>query len=148
MAGQEQRGQGKCSSTRAVCSAAVILKRLTKYPVSTVERPEIGLTAMSFAIRPRPCEDFPSWSLRSITSPEELLSIEERKGRDVDGWSVAAVSVGEVRALGLDVVRDPTDEDPGHCSIIPTGDQPFTRSIWTKLAKKTRIVYTHDTRSR
>ena len=60
---------------------------------------------------------------------------------DVSGWYVAAISVAAVRDLGLDVVPDPTEEDPGHCLIVPTEQQLFTPSIWTTLAKKTTIVY-------
>jgi hypothetical protein len=58
------------------------------------------------------------------------------------GWSVAAVSVAAVRQLGLDVISDPTEEDPGHCLIVPTNDQGLTPKIWSKLAKKTEIVFT------
>ena len=99
------------------------------------------LTATSFAIRPREGE-YPSWSLERITSAGALLDVEERKGRDMTGWRVAAVLVRQVRELGLDVVHDPTDEDAGHCLIKPTPGEEFTDKIWGKLSKKTRIVYT------
>ncbi len=60
----------------------------------------------------------------------------------MSGWNVAEVAVSVVRELGLDVVPDPTEDDPGHCHIVPTSLQPFTGTIWSKLAKKTRVVYT------
>lgn len=97
------------------------------------------LTATSFTLQPRREGEYPSWS---TTGPVELISIERNKGRDISGWSVAEVAVSVVRDLGLDVVSDPTEDDPGHCHIVPTGEQPFTRMIWSKLAKKTRVVYT------
>ena len=60
----------------------------------------------------------------------------------MSGWSVAAVKVEEVRALGLDVAANPTKEDPGHCQIVPTPKQRFSNRLWSKLAKRTRVVYT------
>ncbi len=96
------------------------------------------MTATSFALQPRREEEHPSWS---TTVPIELISIEKNKGRDISGWNVAEVVVSVVRELGLDVVRDPTKDDPGHCHIVPTSHQPFTGKIWSKLAQKTRVVY-------
>ena len=65
----------------------------------------------------------------------------EAKKHDVSGWTVAAVTVASVRRLGLDVVSDPTEEDPGHCLIVPTSEQGFTATIWSRLAKETEIVF-------
>lgn len=119
-----------------------IARRIPNRPDQLIDRPGIGLTATSFAIRPRPPELHSSWSRASVTSPADLLDIERAKGRDVSGWSVASLRVADVRALGLDVVCDPTDEDPGHCLIVPTADRLFSDRIWSKLAKKTRVVLT------
>jgi len=68
------------------------------------------------------------------------LAIEARKGRDVSDWSVITLSVREVRKVGLDVRADPTEEDAGHCVVVPTSGQRFTGGIWSKLAKRTRVV--------
>ena len=127
-----------------VAADEVILKRIPPFPDNTKPRPDIGLTATSYAIRPRADERFPSWSRRVLTDPQALLRIEQRKGRDISGWHVAAVTVGEVEDLKLRVIEDPTPEDPGHCLIVPTPEQPFTNKIWSRLAKLTRIVYTHS----
>ena len=58
------------------------------------------------------------------------------------GWSVIALTVQDVRAVKLDVRADPTDEDSGHCLIVPTAKQPFKDQLWRKLAKKTRVILT------
>lgn len=117
-----------------------ILKRITAFPDNTKLRGET-LTATSCGIRPKEGE-YPSWSLERITPADALLDIEKRKGRDTAGWRVAAVLVSQVRALRLDVVHDPTDDDAGHCLIKPMPGEKFTDKVWSQLAKKTRIVYT------
>ena len=119
----------------------IILRRVTKHPSNVQKLPGGGLRATSFAIRPRFPGDSPSWSRKRFTAPPELLAIEERKGRDVSGWSIVALRVSDVRALGLDVKAVPTDDDPGHCLVIPTERQGFRDSLWSKLAKRTRVVY-------
>ncbi|HUU98809.1 MAG TPA: hypothetical protein VM487_24010 [Phycisphaerae bacterium] len=135
-----------------VGSDEIILKRIPSQrlgsPEMTIARPGIGLTATSFAICPRRDEKHPSWSRqRDEASAEVLLRVEAEKGRDISGWRVAAVEVRIVRdELGLDVVANPTEEDPGHCLIVPTSQQPFTDKIWSQLAKRTRIIYTHPAR--
>ena len=123
----------------------IILRRLSDNPDNTKVRGEF-LTATSLAIRPRRTEKYSSWSRRFVTSARELLDIEAAKGRDVAGWQVTAISVREVRELGLDVVAAPTDEDPGHCHIVPTSGRSSTYKdpVWSKLAKKTRVVPAHS----
>lgn len=109
---------------------------------TTIFRPHIEKeTATSFAIRPRPGEEFPSWSLERITSPTELLAIEGRRRQDMTGWKVVRVSVRGVRGLGLDVRADPLPgEDLGHCLIVPGASGKFNNKIWSKLAPLTRVV--------
>lgn len=133
--------------TLRIASDEIILKRLPPSrpggPTTRKNRPGIGLTATSFSLRPRPDEEHPSWSRRSITSAAELLSLAERQGLDIRGWSVCAVTVQDVRDLELDVVATPTDEDPGHCEVVPTERQRFTDKIWSRLAQRALVGYTH-----
>jgi len=129
-------------SFKQIGSDEDILRRLPKKPDTIKDRGAEGRTATSFALKPRPNEAYPSWSRQAYTSPERLLAIERDNGREINGWSVAAVRVAEVRELGLDVAADPNEVDPGHCLIVPTSQQRFSDTIWSKLAKKTRIVYT------
>ena len=91
----------------------------------------------------RPKEKYPSWSRRTITTPIQLLRLAEREGQDIQGWSICQVRVRDVRKLGLDVIAESTEEDPGHCLVVPTEGQQFTRTIWSRLAPKALVVYTH-----
>lgn len=135
-------------ATPRIASDEIILKRLPPPkpggPTTTITRPGIGLTATSFVLQPRPNEEHPSWSRHAITAPVELLKLAETQGIDIRGWSVCAVTVQDVRDLGLDVVATPTDEDPGHCEIVPTERQRFTGKIWSKLALRALVDYTHS----
>ena len=109
---------------------------------TTIFRPHIEKeTATSLAIRPKPGEEFPSWSLERITSPAELLAIEGRRRQNMTGWRVVRVSVRDVRGLGLDVRADPLPgEDLGHCLIVPGLSGKFSNKIWSELAPLTRVV--------
>ena len=110
----------------------------------TVQQRGDVLTATSLGIKPGRRNAYPSWSLKRVTSAHSLLDIEKRKGRDMTGWSVAAVEVCQVRELGLDVVHDPTDDDAGHCLIKPAQGEQFPNKVWSHLAKRTRIIYTWE----
>jgi hypothetical protein len=59
---------------------------------------------------------------------------------DPEGWGVCLLRVNDVRSLHLEVVAVPQNDDPGHCEIRPTEQQKFTDAIWSKLAKKTRML--------
>jgi len=138
-------GSPECDDTPAsatISSDEVILKRLPARPHTVKQRPGIGLTATSYALGPRPGERFPSYSRQRITSPARLLELAAAAGQNVSGWSVAAIRVANVRQLGLDVVSRPTDEDPGHCEIVPTEQQRFTDTVWSRLAKQAPVVLT------
>jgi hypothetical protein len=120
----------------------IILKRISPRKDNIKPKGGSGFRATSWAIQPRPGEEHSSWSQQSITPAKQLLEIEAAKGQNMSDWSVDSLTIGAVRALELDVVQAPTQEDPGHCLIVPTGEQPFTPKIWSKLAKKTSIIYT------
>lgn len=143
MVGQDPHPK-PASASREIAPDEIILRRLPAPRPdtrTTIERPGIGMTATSFVLQPRPHEKHPSWSRRRFISPERLLELAAREGIEIAGWSVAAVSVAEVRELGLDVVPRPTPADRGHCEIVP-GKTRFSGTVWTKLAKRTRVVYT------
>lgn len=127
-------------SREPISSDEWIIRRIPPRPNCTVDRPGIGLTATSFAIRPRPQEKYPSWSRRALTSPRRLLQLAASSGIDTTGWQVAQLKVADVRQLGLDVVPEPTEEDPGHCHIVDTATRPFSDAVWSKLAPKALIV--------
>ena len=129
------------TSAEPIDDDEIILRRLPDHPDNTIERRDGRLTATSWGIGPRRHEKHSSWSRQRLTRPEELLRFEAEKGRDISGWRVAAVSVRAVRKLGLDVIPDPTEEDPGHCLMVPTQGEEFQRKVWSMLAKQTDVVY-------
>lgn len=137
---------GPAGDVSSISGDETIIRRLPARPDTTKRRPNGELTATSFAIQPKPGESFPSWSRKRITAPEHLLHLAERQGYDITGWKVCQLAVQVVRGLGLDVVADPTDEDPGHCVIKPTTRRAFSKSVWSALAKQTRVLFskTHD----
>lgn len=67
--------------------------------------------------------------IADLTTPEKALA-----GRPDD--SLAEVTAGLARSLGLMVVRDPTEEDPSHALICPCP----TKSQAKTLARAARWV--------
>lgn len=124
----------------AISDDEILLRRISPDRNNIKPKGRTAYRATSWAIRPRPGEQCPSWSRENLTSAEELLQIEGAR-HDITGWRVAALSAASVRELGLDVVAAPTEEDPGHCLIVETGEQLFTPTLWSELAKLTEIVY-------
>ena len=57
--------------------------------------------------------------LASETTPERIT-------RDYPGTYVAEVEIRTIRELGLEVEREPIEDDPGHCNI--TGRKTRTRA--------------------
>ena len=53
---------------------------------------------------------------------------------------VCRIRVSDVRDFRLDVIHLPTERDAGHCEIRETPTQSFSDGIWSKLAKRTRIL--------
>lgn len=125
----------------AIADDDIILRRISPGEDKIKKKSTSAFRATSFAIQPLPGEEWPSWSRQSITSAQRLIEIEAATRPDMSGWSIAAVRVGEVRALGLEVESSPTQDDPGHCQIVPKPEQSFTKRVWSQLAKKTEIVY-------
>ena len=67
--------------------------------------------------------------LASETTPEAIT-------REYQLHYIAQLEVGEIRAVGLDVVRDPKEGDPGHCNIVGRK----TRGTARRLARTARWV--------
>ena len=69
-----------------------------------------------------------SWSVRK--TPTDLV-----QAMDGDETSrVAAARVGDIRAMGLDVIHDPQPDDPAHCLIIDQTATLKNRKTRQKLA--------------
>jgi hypothetical protein len=60
--------------------------------------------------------------LASETTPERII-------RDYPGTYIAEVDISAIRGQGLDVEREPTLGDPGHCNIIGRKTRSRTRAI-------------------
>lgn len=130
-----------------ISDVEIILRRIPPRPNCIIDRPGIGLTATSFAIQPRKSERGPSWTRLLQTRPQAHLDDLRVDGKSPEGWLVCRLHVRDVREFGLDVVHDPTDRDPGHCEIRPTPRQPFTGRVWSRLAKRTRILTAEEVAS-
>ncbi len=68
----------------------------------------------------------------AITTAGQLMT---RLGDPAAGSRIAAASVRELRALGLEVVSAPIPEDPGHAEIRPGAVNLGSRSLRRKVAK-------------
>jgi len=92
----------------------------------------------SFNFEPKPVEEGLSVSRRSFTTPAQLISLAPPD----EEFGIAEMSVGEVRQWGrewgLDVIENPTEEDPGHALIIP-GQKLHSHQLRRRL-KKARFV--------
>ena len=80
---------------------------------------------------PKPEETGKSVSCRPVADADELLQL----ARDPLGFRVVSLAVSEVRRLGLDVVPDPTPEDPCHAEIRPAAQLRSSRALRKKLAR-------------
>ena len=125
-----------------IASDEIILRRIPPDSISasTQARPEGGLRATSFRLKPAPDEEGISCSRLKQTAPTQLLELLKNQNISPSGWLVCRIRVSDVRKLGLDVVHVPTDEDPGHCEIRSTSNQPLNDRVCSKLAKTTRIL--------
>ena len=120
-------------STDAIADDEILLRHIPGGP--TWQAPPLGrVTSLNFRLRPD--ESGLSVSRLRLTTPEALLA---RLGDPATGSRVAAARVGDLRALGYDVVPVILDDDPGHAEIRPT-----TADLSTKAARQalsTRFQY-------
>jgi hypothetical protein len=84
--------------------------------------PDGRIASTNFRLRPG--ETGISVTRKSLTTPDDLLA---RLGDPTAGSRISYAQVGEVRALGFEVVSVPLDVDAGHAEI---------RSVTADLAKK------------
>jgi hypothetical protein len=73
------------------------------------------ITSANFQLRHDRKETGVSVTRRKITSPQRLLELVG--GDPQSGSRVALVRAADVRAMGLQIVSKPTQEDPGHAEI-------------------------------
>ncbi len=128
------------ADSRPIADEEVILKRVRANDPHCIQSYGGAYRATSFAIRNPPGQEGSSCSRLQITSPRTLLSLVTLQGGSSDDYLVCRIRVADVRALNLEVLALRTEEDPGHCEIRKTVDQRFAASVWSKLARTTRIL--------
>lgn len=120
--------------TDPVADDEVVLRHVPGGP--TWQAPPAGrVTSLNF--RPRPGESGISVSREALTAAADLMT---RLGDPNTGSRIAAVSVGDLRALGLDVVPAPIDSDPGHAEIRSAAADLNNQEVRRRLAKLFRYV--------
>lgn len=101
-------------------SSLRVLRRVTHQELLTEEDGQTRITSQAF-IQGKPDGDV-SVYLSSETTPERVT-----RGRP--NTFLAEITIGAIRALGLDVQRDPIDGDPGHCNITGRKTRGKARAI-------------------
>lgn len=96
---------------------------------TTFQAPGPRITSKNFDLRAG--EVGVSVSRLSITGADALMA---RLGDPTAGSRIAVASVQAIRALGLAVVPDPTDYDPGHAEIHSDSADLKSHRVRKKLA--------------
>ena len=125
-----------------VPDSELIIRRIPPNGTSPTVKPDTNgvLRPTSGMMATRRDEAGLSCSRKQITSPDVLLSQLGLQGIDQAGWMVCELSVADITALGFEVLICPTDLDPGHCEIRPTGELAFSKGNCRKLARMARII--------
>jgi len=79
---------------------------------TTFQAPGPRITSKNFELRPG--ETGVSVSRVGSTTPDQLMA---RNGNPATGSRIASATAASVRAIGLEIVSVPTDDDPGHAEI-------------------------------
>lgn len=78
-----------------------------------------------------------SVSRAAITRPDQLMA---RIGNSTNGSRIACATATDIRALGLDVVPDPKDYDPGHAEIRSAAASLESQPVRKALARLFQFV--------
>jgi hypothetical protein len=111
-----------------VCDDDILLRHVPGG--TTWQAPGPRITSKNFELRAG--ETGISASRQSITSPAALMA---RLGDPAKGSRIAAASVAAIRAIGLEVVPDPKDYDPGHAEIRDGTASLSSHAVRKELAK-------------
>ena len=96
------------AESEALDDSLRVLRRITHRELLTEENGQTRITSQAF-IQGTPDGDV-SVYLSSETTPERVT-------RNSPNTFLAEITIAAIRALGLDVQRDPIEGDPGHCNI-------------------------------
>lgn len=101
------------------------------------QAPGPRITSKNFELRASLSETGLSVSRAGMTSAADLMA---RLGNPAAGSRIAVASVAEIRAVGLDVVPAPIDEDAGHAEIRAAAASLTTQSVRKRLAMIFRFI--------
>ena len=100
------------SPTDPIADDEIILRHI---PGGTAfQAPGPRITSKNFELREQLQETGVSVSRGGVDSAADVMA---RRGEPQTGSRVAAATAGDIRALGLEIVPDPLDDDPGHAEI-------------------------------
>jgi hypothetical protein len=118
-----------------VADDEVVLRHIPGGPAFQ-QPPGPRITSLNFKLRRG--ESGVSVTRASITPAARLLAIVG--GDPASGSRIASAQVGGIRALGLSVIPDPTDADPGHAVIRSDTADLNAQSVRRELAKLFQFV--------
>lgn len=132
-------------------SDEIILRRIPPAapdkPIMMVPIRSGGWRASSVAIKPKMDQAGPSFTRLSLTSPRQLLDLLALQDICSEGWFVCRLKVSKVRAIDWEVIPVHHPKDPGHCEIRPTTGTPFKNTLWSRLARQTRVLSCDEVKS-
>ena len=120
--------------TDPVADDEVVLRHIPGGP--TWQAPPSG-RASSLNFRLRAGEGGISVSRAALTTTADVMA---RLGDLNSGSRIAAATVADIRALGLDVVPAPIDADPGHAEIRAASADLNEQDVRRRLAKLLKYV--------
>lgn len=118
------------SDPQSVGDDEILLRRV---PPGETWLKQPGPVPSSLNVRLRAGEAGLSLSRQSIASPRRLIEL--GGGSAAGGWRVMADRAGDLRAFGLQVVPDETDEDPGHALVEPGGLDLTDKQVCRRLVQ-------------
>ena len=98
---------------------------------TTFQAPGPRITSKNFSLRSARVEKGLSVSRARFTRPVELMA---RIGNLATGSKIATTTVGDLRAIGYDVIADPIPDDMGHALIVSGTEKVDAHEACRRLA--------------
>lgn len=118
--------------------AEIILKHIPGKTSHQGSPKKPRITSKNFELRHDIGEKGSSATQQSITSADKLLTLPTIKATPASG--VAGARAGDIRSLGLEVIADPTEHDPGHVLIVSANKSLDDHECRTLLASLFKYV--------
>ena len=102
---------------------------------TTWQKPDGSIASPNFRLRP----DEVGYSVsRAVVTPASAVMA--RLGDPATGSRIAVARVGDIRALGFEVVSVPREYDLGHAEIRPTTADPMAKAVQRAIAMAFRYM--------